>query len=74
LPREAGGTLTTRTPRSTRTVAGGITHVRAAEAETMGRLRIGYTDSEASYDDRVAEATLPGDAAERSRTSACRWR
>jgi hypothetical protein len=30
----------------------------------MGRLRIGYTDSEASYDDRVAEAALPGDAAD----------
>jgi hypothetical protein len=27
----------------------------------MGRLRIGYTDGEATYDDRVAEAALPGD-------------
>jgi hypothetical protein len=30
----------------------------------MGRLRIGYTDGEATYDDRVAEAALPGDAAD----------
>jgi hypothetical protein len=43
---------------------GGISRVRAAEAETMGRLRIGYTDGEATYDDRVAEAALPGDDAD----------
>jgi hypothetical protein len=43
---------------------GGIGRVRAAQAETVGRLRIGYTDGEATYDDRVAEAVFPGDAAE----------
>jgi len=41
--------------------SGGISHARAAEAETLGRLRIGYTDGEASYDDRVAETVLPGE-------------
>jgi hypothetical protein len=41
--------------------AGGVTQIRAAKAETIGRLRIGYTDAEASYDDRVAEAVFPGD-------------
>jgi hypothetical protein len=40
---------------------GGISHARAAESETLGRLRIGYTDGEANYDDRVAETVLPGD-------------
>ena len=40
---------------------GGISHVRAAEAETLGRLRVSYTDGEASYDDRVAETVLPGE-------------
>jgi hypothetical protein len=64
LPREAGGTLTDADTALDEDGRSGITHVRAAEAETMGRLRIGYTDSEASYDERVAEATLPGDAAE----------
>jgi hypothetical protein len=43
---------------------GGFRQVRAAEAETVGRLRIAYTDGEASYDDRVAEAVFPGDAAQ----------
>jgi hypothetical protein len=42
--------------------AGGVTQIRAAKAETIGRLRIGYTDAEASYDDRVASAVFPGDA------------
>jgi hypothetical protein len=41
--------------------AGGVTQIRAAKAETIGRLRIGYTDAEASYDDRVASAVFPGD-------------
>ncbi|MDG4649811.1 glycoside hydrolase TIM-barrel-like domain-containing protein [Roseibacterium sp. SDUM158017] len=40
---------------------GGFETVRAPRAETVGRLRIGYTDGEASYDDRIAEAVHPGD-------------
>lgn len=43
---------------------GGLTHVRAPEAETVGRLRIGYTEAEGSYDDKVAEAIFPGDGAD----------
>lgn len=42
---------------------GGVTHTRAPEAETVGRLRIGYTEAEGGYDDRVAEAIFPGDGA-----------
>ncbi len=42
---------------------GGIRHLRAARAETIGRLRIGFVDGEATYDDRLAEAVLPGDDA-----------
>jgi hypothetical protein len=54
--------------------AGGITQIRAAKAETIGRLRIGYTDAEATYDDRVASAVFPGDAADAVTDSDCRWR
>jgi len=43
---------------------GGITRVRAAEAETVGRLRVTYSDAEATYDERVAEAVFPGDDAD----------
>ncbi|OAN84469.1 host specificity protein [Jannaschia sp. EhC01] len=43
---------------------GGFTHVRAPEAETVGRLRIGYTEAEGAYDDKVAEAIFPGDGAD----------
>ena len=43
---------------------GGLTHTRAPEAETVGRLRIGYTEAEGSYDDKVSEATHPGDGAD----------
>lgn len=42
---------------------GGLTHVRAPEAETVGRLRIGYTEAEGGYADKVAEAIYPGDGA-----------
>jgi hypothetical protein len=43
---------------------GGFTHVRAPDAETVGRLRIGYTEAEGLYDDKVAEAIFPGDGAD----------
>ncbi len=43
---------------------GGFTRIRAPEAETVGRLRIGYTDAEASYAEQVAEAIFPGDGAD----------
>lgn len=43
---------------------GGLTHTRAPDAETVGRLRIGYTEAEGSYDDKVAEAIFPGDGAD----------
>ncbi|GAB5446703.1 baseplate multidomain protein megatron [Gymnodinialimonas sp.] len=43
---------------------GGFTHTRAPEAETVGRLRIGYTEAEGGYDDKVAEAIFPGDGAD----------
>jgi hypothetical protein len=39
----------------------GLTSIRAARAETIGRLRVGFSDGEASYDARVAEAVHPGD-------------
>jgi hypothetical protein len=40
----------------------GMTCSRAARAETIGRLRVGFSDGEASYDARVSEAVHPGDA------------
>ncbi|WP_224814367.1 glycoside hydrolase TIM-barrel-like domain-containing protein [Hasllibacter sp. MH4015] len=43
---------------------GGLTRIRAPEAETVGRLRIGYTEAEGLYDDKVAEAIHPGDGAD----------
>lgn len=43
---------------------GGFTHTRAPEAETVGRLRIGYTEAEGGYEDKVAEAIYPGDGAD----------
>ncbi|AHM04753.1 GTA host specificity protein [Roseibacterium elongatum DSM 19469] len=43
---------------------GGFTHIRAPQAETVGRLRLGYTEAEATYEGRVAEAVHPGDGAD----------
>ncbi|HID66950.1 MAG TPA: host specificity protein, partial [Roseibacterium sp.] len=43
---------------------GGFTHIRAPEAETVGRLRLGYTEAEGSYSEKVAEAIFPGDGAD----------
>ncbi len=43
---------------------GGFTRIRAPEAETVGRLRIGFAEAEASYGDKVAEAVFPGDGAD----------
>jgi hypothetical protein len=40
---------------------GGLSLTRAAEAETVGRLRIAYVDGEAGHEARVAEAVHPGD-------------
>jgi hypothetical protein len=40
---------------------GGITEIRAAEAEIAGRVRIGYTAAERSYEERAAEAVFPAD-------------
>ncbi|GAA5079338.1 glycoside hydrolase TIM-barrel-like domain-containing protein [Roseibacterium beibuensis] len=42
----------------------GLTRIRAPEAETVGRLRIGYTEAEAAYEARVSEAVHPGDGAD----------
>ncbi|QXT38880.1 baseplate multidomain protein megatron [Gymnodinialimonas ceratoperidinii] len=44
---------------------GGFTHIRAPEAETVGRLRISYTEAEGGYGDKVAEAVFPGDGADK---------
>ena len=44
--------------------AGGLRETRAAKAEVVGRLRLGHVAAEGSYDDRVAEAVFPGDAAD----------
>jgi len=41
--------------------AGRITETRASEAETTGRVRVGYTEAEGSYAERLAEAVFPGD-------------
>jgi len=43
---------------------GGFTRTRAPEAETVGRLRIGYTEAEGTYIEQVAEAIFPGDGAD----------
>ncbi|MEM7723341.1 MAG: glycoside hydrolase TIM-barrel-like domain-containing protein [Pseudomonadota bacterium] len=41
--------------------AGGLTEIRASEAETTGRVRVRYSAAEGQYDERVAEAVFPGD-------------
>ncbi|NKX46312.1 baseplate multidomain protein megatron [Roseicyclus persicicus] len=43
---------------------GGIAGIRAAEAETAGRVRVGFVAAEAGYEERVAEAVFPGDDAD----------
>ena len=43
---------------------GGFTRIRAPEAETVGRLRIGFSEAESSYGEKVAEAVFPGDGAD----------
>ena len=42
----------------------GFAHQRASEAETVGRLRIGHTESEGAYEDRVVEAIFPDDSSD----------
>jgi hypothetical protein len=44
--------------------AGGITEIRAAESEIAGRVRIGYTAAEQSYEERSAEAVFPADGSD----------
>jgi len=41
--------------------AGGISATRLPEAETAGRVRIGYLEADGSYEQRVAEAALSDD-------------
>ena len=48
---------------------GGLTLSRAAEAEIAGRVRLGFTAAEASYEDRVAEAVFPSDGSDVVTTS-----
>jgi hypothetical protein len=43
---------------------GGLSEVRAAEAEVTGRVRLGFVAAEAEYGDRVADAVFPGDGAD----------
>lgn len=42
----------------------GFFHQRAGEVETVGRLRIGHTESDGAYEDRVVEAIFPDDTAD----------
>ncbi len=44
--------------------AGGLTAIRAAEAEIAGRVRVSFTAAETGYEDRVAEAVFPADASD----------
>jgi hypothetical protein len=64
LPRVAEAVLDAETTARDEEGQGGFTQIRAPEAETVGRLRVGYTDGEASYDGRVAEAVHPGDGSD----------
>jgi hypothetical protein len=41
--------------------AGGIRHIRAPEAETVGRVRLSYTEADAGYEQRVSEAVFADD-------------
>ena len=43
---------------------GGLSQVRAAEAEIAGRVRVSYTAAETGYEERVAEAVFPADGAD----------
>jgi len=43
---------------------GDISEMRAAEAETTGRVRVGFVAAEAEYEDRVADAVFPGDGSD----------
>lgn len=42
----------------------GMTQMRAAEAETTGRMRVGFVSAEDTYFDRVAEAVFPSDGSD----------
>jgi len=44
--------------------AGGLTAIRAAEAEVAGRVRISFTGAETGYEERVAEAVFPADGSD----------
>jgi hypothetical protein len=44
--------------------AGGLSEVRAAQAEVVGRVRLGHVAAEGAYVDRVAEAVFPSDGAD----------
>jgi len=43
---------------------GGISHARAPEAETVGRVRLSYIEADASYEQRVSEAVFADDPIE----------
>ncbi len=64
LPRVAETVLEAGTTALDEEGQGGFAHVRAPEAEVAGRLRVGYTDGEATYEGRVAEAVHPGDGSD----------
>jgi hypothetical protein len=61
LPRLPQATLREETCALREEGGSGMTFTRAARAETVGRLRVGFVDGEATYDARVSEAVHPGD-------------
>jgi len=61
LAQEAQAVIEADTTALDEDSSGRITEIRASEAETTGRMRLGYTVAEASYEERLAEAVFPGD-------------
>jgi hypothetical protein len=64
LPEEPSKVIATDDTARDDDGQGGFTHVRAPDAETVGRLRIGFAEAEGNYGDKVAEAVFPGDGAD----------
>ena len=64
LPRRSTAMLSRAETAYEEDGGGGISEIRAAAAEVVGRVRLGHVAAEAGYEDRVAEAVFPGDGAD----------
>jgi hypothetical protein len=64
LPLEAEAVIPAEVTALDEDGAGRVTEIRASEASTAGRVRVGYTEAEGAYEERMSEAVFPGDGAD----------